>query len=84
MGAFVPEEKLCVAYMPIGVHGMHPGRFPLRLTYGQIRDYGLVYAADLWAPRKLAERWFSARGAGDRPRARLIAARAFSRLAAIA
>ena len=31
-GAFGPEEKLCVAYMPKPVHGTHPGRYPLRLT----------------------------------------------------
>jgi hypothetical protein len=58
-GEFGPIEKPMVAYLPEVPHGDHPGRFPLRLTSGQLirlREFNIV--ADLWAPRHLCVRWF--------------------------
>jgi hypothetical protein len=58
-GEFGPTEKPVVAYLQEIPHGDHPGRFPLRLTAGQLirfREFNIV--ADLWAPHHLCVRWF--------------------------
>jgi hypothetical protein len=58
-GEFGPPDKPFVAFLPKTPDGEHVGRFPLRLTAGQIFDLGS--APHLWAPRSACVRWLSSR-----------------------
>jgi hypothetical protein len=70
LGEFGRPDKPCVAYLPDIIPADRRGRFPLRLTVGQIemmRAWNADLGADLWAPRTLCARWLQARALAPPP-----------------
>jgi hypothetical protein len=64
LGEFGPPEKPSIAYLPERPGGPPPGKYPLRLTAGQLgymKAMGADLICDLWAPRPLVAQWFAAR-----------------------